>query len=81
MVNTSTLTRAIPLGRQSASTLTMARLYRQVGKVQVVEPLGPRAEPPLILIDLEAPCAAVRVRVRVPVRVRGSGSGSGSGSG
>ena len=31
------------------------RLYRQVGKVQVVEPLGPRTEPPLVLIDLEAP--------------------------
>ena len=46
----------------------MARIYRQVGKVQVVEPLRPRAEPPLVLVDLEAPgAAAVRDRVRVSV--------------
>ena len=49
------------------------RLYRQVGKVQVVEPLGPRTEPPLVLIDLEAPGAAVVGMVGV-VGVVGVGS-------
>ena len=53
--------------------LCLLWLYRQVGKVQVVEPLGPRTEPPLVIIDLEAPGAAVVGMVGV-VGVVGVGS-------
>ena len=41
--------------------------------MQVVEPLGPRAQPPLVFIDLEAPGAAVVGMVGV-VGVVGVGS-------